>query len=184
MQNLFKAIRLFFIGIYSANRAQKLYNSKKYHECIAFCTETIKKDAKDFFAYYYRGLSQYELKFLEESRLDMIEAIDLKPNSFSGTSTSEYKNFLKHKICKSLRRERKYDEAISNLNEYIIEDIRYVYFYILKSYIYSDLNETIKAIESINEGLKAIPNSRELKKLKKSYSYDYSVEQNTKRMGG
>lgn len=164
-----------------ANRIEKLYFAKEYFECAAICKESNQSSKGDFFTHYYLGLSNQKLNLIDESIKNLKDALKHIKNNNSQKSIGKYVNYARHEIAMSLRKQRKYQEALDEILSFIIFDPNYTSFYIVKAKIYQDLEKSEEAFDSINEGLRIEPTNTDLLEFKNSLVYFYSVEQVEKR---
>ncbi|MEQ8365045.1 MAG: hypothetical protein RH948_19380 [Cyclobacteriaceae bacterium] len=166
------------------SRIEKLYFGNNWLDCIEECNKAIESKKADFFVYYYLGLSQFHLNFIEESTENLKLALTTSATRKMNDSIQKYRNYAKYQIAVNFRKSRRYDQAISQLDNSIQEDSSYLNFYHLKANIYEDLEETELAIEAVYNGLTVDPKNKELLELQKHLSYTYSLEQSEKRNGG
>ncbi len=183
LSKIFPAIKRAIGGFWQTNRITNLFNNKQWHECIAVCSEVLKEDPKDFFGYYYRGLSNFELNLQDESYTDLTTALSVPLSKVSESAIREYRNYTKYKLGMLLRKQRKYEEAHEYLKKSIEEDSKYIFFYILKAEIFEDQNKTNEALLAVQDGLRSNPNNLDLQQHQQHLTYSYSIDRNEERRG-
>ncbi|MEM8940203.1 MAG: hypothetical protein AAGC64_12755 [Bacteroidota bacterium] len=184
IQKIKKAINFLIEYWRRTDRIEKLYFGDNWLDCVAECNKVIDSKKTDFFVYYYLGLSQFHLNFIDESTENLELALSTAANQKTNDTIKKYRNYAKYQIASNFRKSRKYEQAISQLNNSIQEDPSYLNFYYLKANIYEDLEETELAIEVVSYGLTVEPKNKELLELQKHFAYSYSLEQSEKRNGG
>ncbi|ELR73831.1 hypothetical protein C900_01441 [Fulvivirga imtechensis AK7] len=184
IQKIKKAINFLTESWRRTDRIEKLYFSENWYDCIAECNKAIDSEKADFFVYYYLGLSQFHLNFLNESTENLELALSNSATKKLNEAIKKYRNYAKYQIACNFRKSRNYEQAISQLNTSIQEDSRYLDFYYLKANIYEDLEKTELAIEAVSHGLSVDPMNKELLEFQKHLAYSYSLEQSEKRNGG
>lgn len=165
----------------TTDRIEKLYFNDNWIDCISECNKALEAGKEDFFYYYYVGLSQFHLNFIDESTENLELALSTSGTQKMNEAIRKYRNYAKYQIAANFRKSRKYEQAISQLDSSIQEDPDYLNFYYLKANIYEDMEETELAIEAVYNGLTVEPKNKELLELQKHLSYTYSLEQSEKR---
>lgn len=168
----------------TTDRIEKLYFNDNWIDCISECNKAINAGKEDFFYYYYLGLSQFHLNFIDESTENLKLALSTSATQKMNDAIKKYRNYARYQIAVNSRKSRNYEQAISQLENSIREDPSYLNFYHLKANIYEDLGKTKLAIEAVSNGLAVEPKNKELHELQKHLVYLYSLEQSEKRNGG
>lgn len=184
LKKLFNSFSLSFTQLRRTNRIEKLYFKDNLLECASLCNEAINNGTDDFFAHYYLGLVNLKLNLLDESMQNLRTALEIPMNKMSEDAIKRQRNYARCQIAMILRKQRKYEEAIQQVEQNIIVDPNYLDNYSLLAGINVDLDKTTQAMDNINRGLKIDLNDSKLLEFKNSLVYDYSVEQSSKRNSG
>lgn len=135
------------------------------------------------FGYLYRGLSNFELNFIEESSDDFRKAFErLEKNKFRSV-LNEYTDFIKYRIAWNLRKQRKYEQAIQYLDEALEESSKGILFYKLKADIYNDQEKLDLALDSVNAAFSINPKDKELVEYRNVLIYEVSANRMNKSNG-
>jgi tetratricopeptide (TPR) repeat protein len=120
---------------------------KDYNKAIQYFTKAIELELSDA-AYYYRGISYYELKEYAKAIEDLTKAIKLKLND------AEY--YFSRGI--SYRGFKDYKKAIEDLTKAIELEPNDALFYFSRNISYYEFKEYAKAIEDITKAIELKPN--------------------------
>ena len=149
---------------------------RKWLECISLADKLTSVQENDFFFFYYKGLCNTELKFLEEALNNFESAlVNLRKNKFPEVM-DEYEQETELRIAHVFRLQRKYATALKRLDKLVNKYPNYVYSYKSKAGIQVDMDEMQNALETVNQGLAKHPNDLELLKLRNSLIYNLTTQ--------
>lgn len=184
LQKVKKAISYIADRWKTTDRIEKLYFNDNWIDCISECNKALQAGKQDFYYYYYLGLSQFHLNFIDESTKNLELAVSTSASQKMNDIIKKHLNHAKYQIAVNFRNTRKYSQAISQLDNSILEDSSYLNFYHLKANIYEDLEEIELAIKAVYNGLNVEPKNMALLALQKNLAYSFSLKQSEKRNSG
>jgi len=136
------------------DKIRDAYHNHDYFESINLCNQVIEKIQRTYNGYFYKGLNLVELKLYEEARHNLeIARKNLRKNKFQKILPEDF-----HDIAIGIGRtylgQRMITEAINEITLTINQFPKTVRGYLFKAKIFSDDDDYISAIDTINEGLK------------------------------
>jgi len=148
------------------NEIHDLMVNEDWIGSMSRCNQLIQLADYDFFGFYYRGQCNVKLKLLEEAISDFeISLVNLERNRFPSLM-KEYKLEVKLRIANVFRLTRKYDQALSKIDELLSEYPDYAGGHKERAGILSDKGDFNSALKSANLGLKLNPGDQELESFK------------------
>ena len=150
----------------SVNKIHDLMLNKDWFVAVSLCNQLIELVEYDFFGFYYRGQCNVKIKLFEEAISDFeISLVNLERNRFPSLM-KEYELEVKLRISNIFRLTRKYDKALSRIDELLREYPDYAEGHKEKAGVLSDMGDLKTAFESANQGLKLNPGDQELERFK------------------
>ncbi len=137
-----------------------LYLKREWLDCIALCNDLHELVKQDFFSLYFRALCKYELNLFDDALDDFeMSRVILDQNKFPWIVQESYLD-IDIGITQIYRKKRNYETALEHLDNAILANPKYSKSILLKANIYEDMDKSGKAMDTINDGLKFTPKTK------------------------
>ena len=149
----------------------KLWTSDKHEELISFCNRLLTKNPTDFFAFYYRGLSNEKLNLFNESIEDFRQSETTLTNYKRKTLLKEYFIKIPIQISRVYRKMQDNKKAFEYSDKAVQADIKEIDGLKWRASLKEDIGDFIGASQDLNEAMRRKPKDKNLIKLRDRLTY-------------
>ena len=133
---------------------------------ISFCNQLLIKNPTDFFAFYYRGLSNEKLNLLNESLDDFRQSEITLTNYKRKTLLKEYFTKIPIQISRVYRKLKEDKKAFEYAGKAVQADLKEIDGLKWRASLKEDIGNYIGASQDLNEAMRRRPKDKTLNKTK------------------
>lgn len=149
----------------------KFWTSNKYQELISYCNELLTKNPTDFFAFYYRGLSNEKLNLLNESLEDFRQSEITLTNYKRKALLKEYFTKIPIQVSRVYRRLQDKEKTFEYADKAVHADKTEIDGLKWRASLKEDVGDYIGASMDINEAMRRRPKDKTLIKQRDRLTY-------------